>query len=72
VQVKLKSVSNEGHFTLDAETVFLPYLPSLCSGVTEICDMALYTHALLAVQITVKSDSNEVNFTVEAEEIFRP
>jgi hypothetical protein len=36
VKVRLKSVSNERHFTLEAETVFLPYFPSLCSGMTEI------------------------------------
>jgi hypothetical protein len=35
VRVRLKSVSNEGHFTLEAETVFRPYLPYDCSGVTE-------------------------------------
>jgi hypothetical protein len=40
-----KSVSNEGHFTLEAETVFSPYLPSHCSGVTEICHMAIPAQA---------------------------
>jgi hypothetical protein len=27
VHVRLKSVSNEGHFTLGVEKVFRPYLP---------------------------------------------
>jgi hypothetical protein len=36
VQVRLKSVNNEGHFTLQVETAFRPDIPSLCSGVTEI------------------------------------
>jgi hypothetical protein len=35
-QVRLKSISNEVLFTLDAKRVFRPYLPSLCSWVTEI------------------------------------
>jgi hypothetical protein len=35
VQIKLKSVINDVHFTLEAETVFRPYLPSHCSGVNE-------------------------------------
>jgi hypothetical protein len=36
VQVTLTSVSNEGHFSLEAQTVFRPYLPKDCSGVTVI------------------------------------
>jgi hypothetical protein len=35
VQVRLKSVGNEGYFSLEAEKVFRPYLPSDWSGVTE-------------------------------------
>jgi hypothetical protein len=34
VQVRLKSVGNEGHFTLEAETLFRPHLPYDSSGVT--------------------------------------
>jgi hypothetical protein len=36
VQDRSKSVSNGGHFTLEAETVFIPYHASHCRGVTEI------------------------------------
>jgi hypothetical protein len=35
VQVRLKSVCKEGHFTLDVETGFRSYLPLHCIGVTE-------------------------------------
>jgi hypothetical protein len=59
VHVRLISVSNEGHFTLEAETVFRPYLPSHWSGVTKICHMALPAHALLTVQVRLMSVSNE-------------
>jgi hypothetical protein len=34
VQVRLNSVSNEGHITLDAENAFRPYHTSHCSGLT--------------------------------------
>jgi hypothetical protein len=50
VQVRLKSISIEGHFVLMAETAFRPYLPSHCSGVTEIYDTELRLHALKAEQ----------------------
>jgi hypothetical protein len=51
VQVRTKSLSNEGHFTLEAETVSRSYIPSHCSGGTEICHMALPAHALRAVKV---------------------
>jgi hypothetical protein len=35
VHVKLMSVSNEGHFTLEVKRVFGLYLPYNFSGVTE-------------------------------------
>jgi hypothetical protein len=35
MQVRSKTVSNEGHFILGAERVFRPYFPQDCSGVTE-------------------------------------
>jgi hypothetical protein len=35
VQVRLKSVSKEGHFTLEAEIVFRPYLTQDSGVVTE-------------------------------------
>jgi hypothetical protein len=72
VKVRLKSVGNERHFTPDAETVFPPYLPSKCSGVTKICHTALPAHALQSVQVRLKSVSNEGYFTLEAERVFRP
>jgi hypothetical protein len=54
VEVRLKLVSNEGHFNLDGETGFPPYLSSHCSGVTEICHVALPAHALRAVEVRLK------------------
>jgi hypothetical protein len=35
--VRVNSISNEGHFTLEGETVFRLYLLSHFSGVTEMC-----------------------------------
>jgi hypothetical protein len=35
VQVTLKWASNEGHFTLEVEIFFRPYIPYDCSGVTD-------------------------------------
>jgi hypothetical protein len=49
LQVRLKSVSNEGHFTFEAETVFRPYLAYDCSGVTEKYHIVLPAHALQGV-----------------------
>jgi hypothetical protein len=40
VHVTLKSVSNEGNFTLEVETLFPQCLTSHCSGVLEICQVA--------------------------------
>jgi hypothetical protein len=49
IKVKLKPVCNEGHFTLEAETLFTHYLPWHYIGVTEICHMAHPAHALRAL-----------------------
>jgi hypothetical protein len=46
LQIMLKSVSNEGHFTIEAEKVFPPYLASQWSWVKEICNVALAAQAL--------------------------
>jgi hypothetical protein len=70
VQVRFRSVSNEGHATLETERVFPQYLHSHCSGTTEICHMVLSAHALRAVQVTLKSVSNEGHFTLEAGTVF--
>jgi hypothetical protein len=67
VQVRLKSVSNEGHFTLEAETVFRMYLLTNCCGFTEISHIALSTNLLQEVQFMLKSVSNERQFTLKAE-----
>jgi hypothetical protein len=72
LQVRVKSVRNKGHFTLDAETVVFPSVPSHCSGVIEIWHMALPVHALHAVQVRLMSVSNEGYFTLAAETVFRP
>jgi hypothetical protein len=70
VQVRLKSVSNEGHFIREVETVLHPYLPSHCSGVTEICHISLPDHALQTVHVRFIWVSNEGHFTVKAEIVF--
>jgi hypothetical protein len=72
VQVWLKSVSTEGHFTREAETVFRSYHTSHCSGETGTSHVALNAHALQSVQVWLKSVSNEGHFTREAERVSRP
>jgi hypothetical protein len=69
VQVRVKTVSNEGHFTIEAETVFRSYVPSHSSEVTEVSNKALPTCALRAMQVRLRSISNEGRFTIEAETI---
>jgi hypothetical protein len=44
--VSLKSVSNEGHFTLEAETVFRPYVASRFGEVIKNLHLALPAHPL--------------------------
>jgi hypothetical protein len=56
MKVRLKSVSSEGHFTI--------YLPSHCSGVTKLCNMALAAQPLEAVQVRL-TFSNEGHLTLE-------
>jgi hypothetical protein len=70
VEITLKSVNNEVHFTLEDEN-FKSVSPSQCGEVTEICHTALPAHALRAVKVRLKSVSNEGHFTLEAETIFR-
>jgi hypothetical protein len=41
----------------------LPYLPSHCSGVNKIREMAIRAHALQSMQVTFTSISNEGHFT---------
>jgi hypothetical protein len=72
LQIRLKWVSNEGHFTLDLETIFRPYLPCRCSGLTETCHMVLPAHAREAVQVSFKSVCYAGHFTLDLETIFRP
>jgi hypothetical protein len=70
VQVTLTPLRNEGYFTLEAKTVFRPYLPSRCRGVIQICNMTLPAHVLHDVQFRLKSVSNEGHFTLEAKQFF--
>jgi hypothetical protein len=72
MQVRLKSLINEGHFTREAKKVLHPFLPSHCSGVTEICHMALSAQVLSAVHVRLKSVINEGYFPLVAETVFRP
>jgi hypothetical protein len=66
----LKWDGNEGHFTIEAETVFRPYHPTHWFGVTEKRHMELPAHALQAVQVRLIAVSNEGHFTLEAETFF--
>jgi hypothetical protein len=66
VLLRLRSVSNEEHFALQAGTVLRPYLPWQRSRVTDICHTALSAHALHAVDVTLKSVSYEEHFTLDA------
>jgi hypothetical protein len=65
----LKSVSNDGHFTPDAETVLRLCLTSRCSGETQVSNVALAAHALQIFQVRLKSFRNEGLFTLEAEKL---
>jgi hypothetical protein len=69
VQVRLKSDSNEGHFILEAERVFHPFLPWHCSGVTEIYEMEPPVQVIEAVQVRLKSVYNEGLFILKAETV---
>jgi hypothetical protein len=71
-QVRSKLGSNEGQFTLDAETGFRPYLASHCSGLTLTSEMMHPHHAPQPVQDWSKSGNKEENFTLGAETIFVP
>jgi hypothetical protein len=71
VQVRLKSVINEGQFSLEAESVFCFYYPTHCSGVTEICNIATPAHVLQVLHVRLKAVSNKGHFTQEAETVFR-
>jgi hypothetical protein len=71
-QGRLKSKSNGGHFTIEDEKLFRPYLPSHCSGVTEICHLELPALALRAVNLMLKSVSNVGHFTLETLRVFSP
>jgi hypothetical protein len=64
VKVRFKYGCQYGYFTIQAETVFRPYLASHCSGVSGIWDMALRTNALRAVQVRMKLVSHEGYFSV--------
>jgi hypothetical protein len=55
VEVRLKSVSNGGQFTLGAETVSCPYLSSHCSRVTVTPHVAHPVHELRAVEVKFKT-----------------
>jgi hypothetical protein len=69
VQVRWKSGSEEGHITLEGETVFLsPH----CSRLTQTSNMGLPRHATKAVQDWWKSGRKEGPFTLQAERVYCP
>jgi hypothetical protein len=69
VQVRLTSISYEGHFTPEPESVSRPYLPPHCSGANEECHIAIPAILPKAVEDRLKSIVNEGHFTHEAETI---
>jgi hypothetical protein len=58
---------NKGHFALDAERNFLPYLANHWNRENETWHVVLVDHKLHALQICWKTISNERHFTLEAE-----
>jgi hypothetical protein len=71
VQVRLKSVGNEEHFTQEAEKFFRLYLPLHLSGATVIYHMAVPAHEFRTVHFILKSISSEGHFILEDERVFR-
>jgi hypothetical protein len=71
-QVWSKSVSNKGHFTLEAETVSAPYIDWHCCGVIETPHRAIPALGLQAEEVWSTSVSKKGHFTLEAETAFHP
>jgi hypothetical protein len=72
MQIRLNSVSNEGRFTLQAETIFRPILSTHCTAVTEIRHMSPNVNQLQAVHFRLKSVCNEGHFTLETQVVSCP
>jgi hypothetical protein len=70
VHVWLKSISNEGYFTVEAEIVLRVYVALQWSGMNETSNVALHMDSLYAVKVWLKSVSNEGYFIVGAETNF--
>jgi hypothetical protein len=71
-RIMFESLTNERHFTLEAETVCRSYLPSHSIAVTENCHTALPVHSLQTLQVRLKSVSSEGIFSLRAETVFAP
>jgi hypothetical protein len=69
---KLKCVSNERHFTIEAEINFRRSLPSHFCRVTEICLLEIPARVLRAGKVRLKAVSNEGSFTTQVEKDFLP
>jgi hypothetical protein len=72
MQVRMKSINQEGHFTLEAERLSRPYIPQDFSEVTEKYHMVLPAYALQELRVRLKSVSNEGYFILEVETVIRP
>jgi hypothetical protein len=72
VQIWSKSVSKDGRFVTETQTVSRPYVAFHCSGVTEITNLILPTHPVQTVQVWTKSGIKEGHFNLEAEAVFLP
>jgi hypothetical protein len=68
----MNSISNEGYFTLEAGSVFRPYLASHCKGVTDTAYVALFTQGLQTVQVCSNLVTNDEHFTHVAARAFHP
>jgi hypothetical protein len=70
LQVCSQSGTDKGHITLQAETVFRPYIASHFSVVTHTSQVAFPPHAPKPLELWLKSDSKKGQFTLEVETVF--
>jgi hypothetical protein len=68
----MKSVINEGHFTLAAGTVFLYYFACECSGVTQTRHVSLPQNAPQPTPVWPKLRISEGHFSLDAGTVFHP
>jgi hypothetical protein len=67
-----KSGGNKGHFTLEAETGFHPYLDLHNSGMTQKSQVAIHHHQPQQEQVWSKSGTKEEHVALQAITVSRP